>query len=176
MVNDKFLIELLREDVKETEQELNSLRSSLRYQVGDTVLKALPLSVQSFRVLPRLFELYRSHGKANSFNDKKISDMNSVIQKSLSFDELGLGKGFKNAPQLWTTTDAELMALRLRSAVPVTSIVLRTLSVTVVRQLARYKLAGTKIVWWPDPNAQHSADLEAYIVALADQSFFGDVL
>ena len=172
MANDE-MIDLLREQVKEAEQELQALRSSLRYRIGDIVLQALPLSWRSVRVLPRLLTLYKRRHSAVGGAGAISTHTSNLPQSALLTTGLGLGTGLESTSQCWATTDAALMALRLRADAPVTSLVLRSLSVPIVRQLARVQQNGGKVIWWPDPNVQHSVELEAYVVALADECRLG---
>lgn len=175
MLSQKVLVDLLRESINESEQELHSLRNSLRYKIGDVMLQALPLSYRSLTIIPLLFKLYKNQSgnlgaKSRAFKASEVS-----THSTNQIFELGLGTGFNIKPSLWTTTDPELMALRLRSHEQLDSIILRTLSSSVVRQLARHKYAGTKIVWWPEPLVEHSSELVSYVISLADECCLEDV-
>lgn len=169
-----FLIKLLREEVKEAEQELQNLRISLRYKIGDVLLQALPISWRSFQVLPRLFKLYKNRASSSNTPVRNLSLSKQPPKSALISSNLALGVDFTDSSDFWSTSDAELMALRLYSDAPITSLVLRSLSVSVVRQLARIQQNGAKVIWWPDPAIEHPRDLEAYVVALADECRYGE--
>ncbi|MCG6658046.1 hypothetical protein HOP52_09795 [Halomonas campisalis] len=170
-----FLIELLRQEVRDAEQELSNLRSSLRYSIGDMLLQALPLSWRSFRVLPKLWRLYRQYSGGRAPGTAAAHSLLKLPETALGAEHLLLGPtSAEGGAHAWATEDVELMALRLRADAPVASLTLRCLSASVVRQLARVQQQGGRIIWWPNPEISNAPELEAYVVALADECRSGD--
>lgn len=166
--NDEMVV-LLREQLKEAEQELQSVRNSLRYRIGDIALQAVPLSWRSLRLLPRLWELYRSMRSGVGRGGGVVSSQLAIDESALRSADLSLGKGLESKLGRWITDDAELMAQRLFMGAPVSSLTLRTLSVPVARQLGRLHQGGTKIIWWPDPEVDHPPELVSYVAPLFDK-------
>lgn len=173
----RYLIELLQQEVQEAQQEVTKLRGSLRYRLGDTLLQALPLSWRSLRILPGLWRLARQRGGAGG-----SAASSSSLKLPLAAVEAGhllLGAApaaSGSSAGAWVTEDAELMALRLRADAPIASLTLRCLSVSVVRQLARLQQSGCRIIWCPDPGTHHAPELVAYVVGLADECRSGEIV
>jgi len=174
----RYLIELLQQEVQEAQQEVIKLRSSLRYRLGDTLLQALPLSWRSFRILPSLWCLVRqrrgrARGSAASSSFLKLP-LAAVESGHLLLGAAPAASG--GGAEAWITEDAELMALRLRTDAPIASLTLGYLSVSVVRQLARLQQQGCRIIWCPDPGVHHAPELVAYVAALADECRSGETV
>lgn len=167
-----FLLDIAREEAASKEAELQSLRNSLRYRVGGWILEAFPPGLRTFFVLWRLTKLYliRLHGRGTTGKPRSnlVLSVEALQATTLMLgatlpDEVGNIDGF------WSTENAELMALRLDSGPIAHTLILRRPSCSVLRRIARVKLGGAKVIWWPEVSVDPGTALVAHIRTHADQ-------
>lgn len=167
-----YLLDIAREEAASKEAELHSLRNSLRYRVGGWVLEALPPGRRTLVVLWRIINLYlvRLRGRATAEIDAAnlVLPVEALQTKTLMFGATLPEKAGK-VDGVWSTENAKLMALRLDSGSAANTLILRRPSSVVVRRIARAKLQGTKIIWWPEISADLNPALVAHIRAQADE-------
>lgn len=167
-----YLLDIAREEAASKEAELHSLRNSLRYRVGGWVLEALPPGRRTLVVLWRIINLYlaRLRGRATAKNDEANLVLPAeALQTTVLMFGASLPETAGKVDGVWITENAKLMALRLDSGSTANTLILRRPSSVVVRRIARAKLKGTKIIWWPEIPADLNPALVAHIQAHADE-------
>ncbi|KJU78803.1 MAG: hypothetical protein C0452_10780 [Pseudomonas sp.] len=165
---------LMLAEIESRQQELDALRSSIRFRLGDVMLQALPLSWRSLQVLPRLYALFRTHRR----NQGRRSRPESITQTALTSQALGASVIYygKEAVEgvsaaACSFTDPVALVARLDMA-PVSQLILRDISEPIARRLGRLQLQECRIIWWPSvPEADDP--LQQYVRSLADECRYG---
>ena len=167
-----YLLDIAREEAASKEAELHSLRSSLRYRVGGWMLEALPPGLRTLVVIWRMTKLYlvRLHSRGTA----KKREANLMLPvEALQTTTLMLGAALPEAvafvDNVWRTENAKLMALRLDSGPTANTLILRRPASEVARRIARTKLDGTRVIWWPEALGDPNPALVAHIRAQADE-------
>lgn len=170
---DVFLKSLLQAELEQVRAEVDSLRASIRYRLGDLMLQGFPLSWRSLKVLPRFFSLYRTYRRNTStriFSERLVSQLPA---EALVCRTLLLTRDPRCAIEtLWATSDAVALASRLDIA-PTSELTLRFVTESVARRLGRLKMQGCRIIWWPE-GEQAGSVMESYVRALADECRAGE--
>lgn len=167
-----YLLDIAREEATSIETELHSLRNSLRYRVGGWMLEAFPPGGRTLVVLWRLvgLSLARLRGRGVAGNagrdlvlpEVALQRMTLVLGPALP-EEVAITDG------IWRTDNAELMARRLDSGAPANTLILRLPASPLLRRLERAKLAGTKVIWWPEASVDFEPALVNYVRGHADE-------
>lgn len=163
----KYLNEALIEDLATREAELQDLRNSLRFRVGGIVLEAFPPSLRSFKAIWKLVRMYQNRpGKKGRVERGKLPSHalqeSVVIFGSSSFPDETEVDG-------WVCEDENLVAQRLDLGEKGTLVMRRPASM-LARRLARVKLQGWRVIWWPEDGASDfDPALVEYIVGQADE-------
>ena len=167
-----YLLEIAREETAAKDAELQGLRNSLRYRVGGWMLEAFPPGRRTIFVLGRLAKLYLARRHSGVSTGTTIGNLalpeDALRSTTLVLDYRGALK-IDNKLELWRTDNARLMALRLDSGSIATTLILRQPASEILRRLARAKLGGAKVVWWPESSTAFDPALVAYIRAHADE-------
>ncbi len=167
-----YLLDIAREEAASKEAELHSLRNSLRYRVGGWMLEVLPPGRRTFVILWRLGKLYYTHLRGRRTLGNSSANI-SLPEEALCSTILVFGSAIPDEVAsisgLWHTDSTKLMALRLDSGGRVTTLILRKPACEVLRRLARVKLDGTKVIWWPEASADFDPALVAHVRAHADE-------
>jgi hypothetical protein len=169
-----YLVEALREDVTSLEAELEMLRASLRYRVGELVLQMAVSPMRSgVRTLRRLARLLigarrRAVGSggaplARDLPDAAIKARVVVLGQSLP-DSHGLGR------ELWMTEDVDAVCGMIDAGVVGDRLVLRQAVPALLRRLERARVTGWRVLWWPEPESDQLPALAAYARAHCDES------
>jgi hypothetical protein len=164
---------LMLAEIESRQQELDALRSSIRYRLGDVMMQALPLSWRSLRVLPRLYALFRTYRR----NLERRSRPEAATKTALTSQALGASVIYygKEAAQgmaaACSFTDPVALVARLDMA-PVSQLILREISEPIARRLGRLQLQECRIIWWPSvPEADDP--IQQYVRSLADECRYG---
>lgn len=167
-----YLVDIAREEAASKEAEVQSLRNSLRYRIGGWVLEAFPPGRRTLVVLWRLATLYFARLRGRLVAGKHVEHL-TLPEKALRSTTLVLGSAipeeFGSNHGLWQTENSRLMALRLDSIEAATTLILCEPSKEVLRRLARARLDGTKVIWWPKTSADLDPALVSYIRANANE-------
>ncbi|WP_137088530.1 hypothetical protein [Ectopseudomonas oleovorans] len=164
---------LLLAEIESRQQELDALRSSIRYRLGDEMLQALPLSWRSLRVLPRLYALFRTYRRNLIPRSRKagVAKTALTVQASNASVIYYGGAPAESSSAVWWCSDAAALLARLDMA-PVSQLVLREINEPIARRLGRLQLQGCQIIWWPSlPEAVDP--LQRYVQSLADECRYG---
>jgi len=168
-----YLVEALREDVASLEAELDVLRGSLRYRVGDLVLQMAVSPMRSgLRPLHRLVRLLLGARRraAGSSIVAAVRDLPDVVS---SAPVIVLGRAppehHSLGPDLWITDDVEAVCRRIDSGVVGDRLVIRRAEPAFLRRLERARLAGWRVTWWPEPGPGDAPSLALYARAHADE-------
>lgn len=170
------IIELLRAESEGARSEVEALRASLRYRLGDLLLQVLPLSWRSLYILPRLLMFYRTYKRNRmKVESNKLYEAASQISIDLKCSCLIFAQSV--AETEWDrgacrTDDSAVVQARL-DAGPLSRLVLGKVDEQIVRRLGRLKLQGCEIIWCPEAPETDSA-IEHYVRALADECRYGD--
>lgn len=165
------LISVLRTEVESARSEVEAIRSSVRYRLGDVMLQALPLSIKSFQIFPKVFALFYTYrrsykGRAGSTSSGGGYTLPSSVVKCRS-----IVFGQKVHPtatmqnNVWFVDESALLIARLEAA-PVNKLVLYDIDEPIARRLARLQLQGCYIVW----SAGTTGVYEQYVNAIADDT------
>lgn len=164
---------LLLAEIESRQQELDALRSSIRFRLGDVMLQVLPLSWRSLQVLPRLYALFRTHRR----NQGRRSRPEPTTQTALTSQALGASviyygkEAVEGVSAACSFTDPVALVARLDMA-PVSQLILRDISEPIARRLGRLQLQECRIIWWPSvPEADDP--LQQYVRSLADECRYG---
>ncbi len=165
---------MLLAEIETRQQELDALRSSIRYRLGDEMLQALPLSWRSLRVLPRLYGLFRTYRRNLIPRSRKaaVAKTALTVQASNASVIYYGGAPAESLSAAWWCSDAATLLARLDMA-PVSQLVLRHINEPIARRLGRLKMQGCRIIWWPE-GEQADSVMESYIRALADECRAGE--
>lgn len=162
----RFLNEALLEDLASREAELQDLRNSLRFRVGGIVLEAFPPSLRSFRAVWKLMRMYRSRpGKKEQIERGSLPN-HAWRENVVTFGSSHL----LDATEIdgWICEDENLVVQRLDFGEKGTLVIRRPTSM-LARRLARVKLQGWRIVWWPENASDFDPALVEYIAGKADE-------
>ena len=166
------LLEIARQEAASKEAEIQTLRSSLRYRVGGWMLEASPPGIRTLAVFWRLFLLYVALRRGQKPANKAAREP-ALSAVALRSSVLVLGTSVPAELQcldrLWHTEDPKLMALRLDSGAIATTIIVRRSCSEVLRRIARVKLQGAEVLWWPEASPNIDPALIAYIRSHADE-------
>ena len=163
---------LLLAELDQARAELDSLRASIRYRLGDLILQGVPLSWRSVRILPRIFSLYRTYRRNGAGRVAVRRFVSQVPPGALTSQKFLLSRtSGKTAEDIWYTADAVELSSRLDIG-PVTQLTLRFVTESIARRLGRLKMQGCHIIWWPEVE-QTDSPLESYVRALADEHRVG---
>lgn len=165
---------LLLAEIETRQQELDALRSSIRYRLGDEMLQALPLSWRSLLVLPRLYGLFRTYRRNLIPRSRKagVAKTALTVQASNASVIYYGGAPAESSSAAWWCSDAAALLARLDMA-PVSQLVLRHINEPIARRLGRLKMQGCRIIWWPEEEQADSL-MENYVRALADECRAGE--
>jgi hypothetical protein len=167
-----YLLDIAREDAASKEAELHSLRNSLRYRVGGWALEAFPPGRRTFVVLWRLARLCTARMRGRGASGKPGGNL-VLSEGALSSSTLVFGTALPtrmcDSGAAWRTDNAQLMALRLDSGAFAKTLIVRVPDGMVLRRIARAKLQGTKVVWWPESSTGADSALISYIRTHADE-------
>jgi hypothetical protein len=142
------LVSVLRAEVQSARAEASAVRNSLRYRLGDALLGAFPISLKSFRVIPKVLVLLFTHRRnvrasahgAGSAVEALPSE--SVQCSHVSYDPGGSHTSVDDG--VWRTNTERLLLARLEAG-PVKELVLHAVSEPIARRLARLQWQGCRI-------------------------------
>lgn len=171
------LLDIALQEAASKEAELQSLRNSLRYRVGGWMLEAFPLGRSTLVAAWRLIRLYVALRHGRGAANKLLAQL-ALPEESLRASTLVLGTAvpvaIQGADNLWHTTSAELMALRLDSGASAETLIVRVPDGMALRRIARARLQGTKVIWWPESSTVADPALISYIRTHADECRVAD--
>jgi hypothetical protein len=164
---------LLLAEIESRQQELDALRSSIRYRLGDVMMQALPLSWRSLRVLPRLYALFRTYRRnLGRRSGPEASTKTALTPQALGASVIYYGKApMQGMSAAWCCTDPVALIERLDVA-PVSELILCEISEPIARRLGRLQLQGCRIIWWPS-LPETDDPLQQYVRSLADECRYG---
>ncbi len=166
--SERLLRALLLAELDQARAETESLRTSIRYRLGDLLLQGFPLSWRSIKILPRFFFLYRTYRKSGSTIGVYKRLASAPPSEAFACRNLVLSRANHiAAADAWCTADAAALAARLDSGAP-RQLTLRFVTEPIARRLGRLKMQGCHIIWWPELE-QTDSPLECYVRALADE-------
>jgi hypothetical protein len=161
-----YLIDIAREEAASKEAELQSLHNSLRYRVGGWVLEGFPPGWRTFVVLWRLTRLGIARMRNRDVTAKASANLvlpEEALKSATLIHGATVPVEIADTGAVWRTDNSRLMALRLDAGPTANTLVVRLPAGEVLRRIARAKLDGTKVIWWPED----SADVEPALVAYA---------
>lgn len=164
---------LLLAEIESRQQELDALRSSIRYRLGDVMMQALPLSWRSLRVLPRLYALFSTYRRNLALRSRSdMASRTALASQALGASVIYYGKDTaEGMSTAWCCADPEVLVTRLDMAPP-SQLILREISEPIARRLGRLQLQKCQIIWWP--SVPETADpLQHYVQSLADECRYG---
>lgn len=147
---DEALIQLLRAEVESSRAEADSVRSSIRYRLGDVLLQALPLSFRSVRVVPKLMALlltYRRNVRRGRQGAAGLSKVATVPADALSCQHVVFNPALsfsRVVDGVWQTNDKVSLVARLEAA-PLARLELHAVTEPIARRLARLQWQGTHV-------------------------------
>ena len=158
-----YLLDIAQEEAASKEAELHSLRNSLRYRVGGWALELFPPGRRTFVVLWRLTRLCISHIRGRGAPGNLTENL-VLPEEAREATTLVLGTTLPEgiAGNVWRTDSAQLMALRLDSGPTASTLVMRLPASEVLRRIARAKLDGTDVIWWPEDSIEVESALVGY--------------
>lgn len=164
---------LLLAEIESRQQELDALRSSIRYRLGDEMLQALPLSWRSLRVLPRLYALFRTYRRnLISRSRAEVAATTELTVQASSASVIYYGEApAESLSTAWWCSDPVALVARLDMA-PVSQLVLREISEPIARRLGRLQRQGCRVIWWP-LGPETGDPLQQYVQSLADECRYG---
>jgi hypothetical protein len=167
-----YLLNIALEESASKEAELQSLRNSLRYRVGGWILEAFPPGRRTAGVLWRLIRLCcawrRGKWSDTSARENLVLPVEARRSTTLVFGYT-VPSELETERMLWRTNDPEFMARRLDSGAPANTLILRLPASPLLRRLERAKLAGTKVIWWPEASVDFEPALVNYVRGHADE-------
>lgn len=164
---------LLLAEIESRQQELDALRSSIRYRLGDEIMQVLPLSWRSLLVLPRLYSLFRTYRRNLGRRSRaEVATTSALTAQALNASVIYYGKvSAESLSAAWCCADPVALVARLDMA-PVSQLVLREISEPIARRLGRLQLQGCRVIWWP-PVPEAGDPLQQYVRSLADECRYG---
>lgn len=170
------LIRLLRAEVDSLRAESEALRGSIRYRLGDLMLQGLPLSFNSFRIIPRFFRVFLAYRRSillgrpfgGSPSAVSVVPVPTLCCAQLIFDPTLPDSLVLNG--VWQTNDEGLLVARL-DALPPSYLELHALSENIARRLARLKSQGCRIECYADTPAH----LVRYVQGVVRDNWDGEI-
>lgn len=172
---DKYLIEVMRENVLSLEAELEAVRNSVRFKIGGWVMQALPPGIQTVRLVWKL-GIYYLRGKKRASAEKTKNEISCspfnghMIQKPIIVFGTDLPKVYNNY-KVWFERDANLIAEFLDTCDFVGVLVLNKTDHRLLRRIERIRNLGWKIIWYPTrcQKGRGYVGRVAYVCSHADQ-------
>lgn len=160
------LVSVLRAEVESARSETDAVRNSLRYRLGDVLLQAFPLSLRSFRVVPKVMALvftYRRNVRASAGQGAAVQALPSEALRCSQVLFNPDVSGSSVVDGAWQTNNERLLLARLEVS-PVEKLVLKAVSQPIARRLARLHWQGCRIECCADkstPYAQYASGFSA---------------
>lgn len=171
-----WLVSLLRAEVEAARAETDAVRTSLRYRLGDVLLQALPLSLRSVRVIPKLFALLMTYRRG--VRRRRPAGMAGVSFAALPVGALQCSQVIYKPDVSATsvvdgvlqTNDEGVLVARI-DAGAIDLLVLYAVSEPIARRLARLQWQGCRF----DCRADSTTPVVQYAQGLAVGAQAGDV-
>lgn len=166
-----YLLEVMRETLASSEAELQLLRNSLRYRLGESLLEAFPLGPKTILVFIRLLRFYFKRSMENRAAPSNLRSRfaESDIKSRVIVFGSTVPDGFRQRG-IRLTNDPEFVCHKLDLGQPCGTLVIRRPVQEILRRLTRARNAGWYVVWCPEADAseQFSA-FAAYARAHVDE-------
>ncbi len=130
-------------------------------------------SVRFFRRLLRLRKKERNMARHIDFSH------DGVTLAALSAETLVFGfdvpPGYIAEGEIWITDSAALMSARLDAGGSAGTLILRHAVVPILQRLERVRLAGWRVLWWPEDEGANEDALVVYARSNCDGVHAGEI-
>lgn len=164
---------LLHEEIRSLEAELERIRGSMRYRVGGIILTELmPLGRHSFSAISKLVRLYMSRrrlwGSETPPGGSIRNDFCTIHSNVIVYGSKVSGNG-EELDRSYATQDAHAIARHLDAATVAGTLIIRRTDPVILRRMDRLRIAGWKLVWWPENSASNDPAYMSYVRSHCDE-------
>jgi hypothetical protein len=169
----RYLIHALCAEVASKEAEVQAVRRSLRYRIGEFAIEAWPPSYRTLAIIVRIsYALLRR--KVRNL-DIRLNDKASIPQFPLNGCRSSILVFGCQAPStlengdVFSQSDPGSLSYVLDSGRAPGTLVIRIVDQAIVRRISRLRLEGWKVVWLPENECdERDAALVAYLKTHVD--------